>query len=97
MGDIEALTRPQLLALFARSTDAKERRAIQRRLQQLEEDQPPPAPALRKAPPMHEPEYRVSLRRLLPPTTRPWWSLEQIAETLDRANGEWNERKGERP
>jgi hypothetical protein len=88
--DLEQLDRPQLLGLFARTRDAPTRRAIQRRLQQID-DQPAPPP-VRKAPPMQELDFRHSVRRLLPPTTRAWWSLAQIAETLDRSTAEWNEK-----
>ncbi len=91
--DLEQLDRPQLLARF-RTADPVTRRAIQRRLQQLDE-QPAPPPA-RKAPPMQESQFRDSVRRLLPPTTRAWWSLAQIAETLDRSTAEWNETKGKK-
>ncbi len=41
---------------------------------------------------MQELDFRHSVRRLLPPTTRAWWSLAQIAETLDRSTAEWNEK-----
>ncbi len=45
---------------------------------------------------MQESQFRDSVRRLLPPTTRAWWSLAQIAETLDRSTAEWNETKGKK-
>jgi hypothetical protein len=90
--DLEQLDRPQLLGLFARTRDAPTRRAIQRRLQQID-DQPAPPP-VRKAPPMQELDFRHSVRRLLPPTTRTWWSLAQVTEALDRATAEHHERRG---
>jgi hypothetical protein len=88
--DLEALTADQLRGLFARTRDTTTRRAIQRRLQQLDTEPPPPAPP--KAPPMHEADFLRLFRRRLPPTTCAW-SLADITETLDRAAVEWNERK----
>lgn len=91
MTDLEALTADQLRVLYPRA-DARLRRAIARRLQQLD-NQPAPNPApARKAPAMHESEFRDSFRRLLPPTTRQWWSVDQITETLDRAMAERNSK-----
>lgn len=95
MTDLDALTADQLRALFARTRDATTRRAIQRRLQQLD-DQPPPAPPPPRKPQMHAPEFRDRLLGLRPPTTRPWWSLAQITDALDRTTVEWHDKKGKK-
>lgn len=87
--NLEALTAEQLRALHARTRDDAVRRAIKRRLQQID-DQPPPEP--RKAPQMQESEFRNLFRSRLPPTTCAW-SLQQITETLDRCTVEWHENR----
>ena len=45
---------------------------------------------------MQQAEYRSRLLALRPPTTRPWWSLAQITEALDRTTAEWHEQKGKK-
>lgn len=92
MTDLEALTADQLRALHVRTRDDVVRRAIKRRLQQLEDQPPPPPPA--NEPQMKKAEYRARLLALRPPTTRPWWSLAQIAEALDRTTAELNTKEG---
>lgn len=95
--DLDALTADQLRALHVRTTSDVVRRAIKRRLQQLADLPEPPAVT---RPPANEPqmkkaEYRSRLLALRPPTTRPWWSLAQITEALDRTTAEWHERSKE--
>ena len=92
MTDLETLTADQLRALHVRTTSDVVRRAIKRRLQQLA-DQPPAPPAPRKAPQMQESDFRGRFLALRPPTTRPWWSLAQITEALDRTTGEWHDER----
>lgn len=95
MIDLERLDADQLRALHVRTTSEVVRRAIKRRLQQLD-NQPPPKPEPRKLPEMQESGFRDRFLALRPPTTRPWWSLQQITETLDRTTAEWHERKGKK-
>ena len=88
--NLDHLTAEQLRALHARTRDDAVRRAIKRRLQQLD-DQPPQQPE-RKAPQMQESEFRNLFRSRLPPTTCAW-SLADITETLDRTTAEWHENR----
>lgn len=97
MTALDDLTAAELRAMHARTTSEPVRRAIKRRLQQLDNQTPPapPTPTPPKKPQMQESDFRDRFLALRPPTTRPWWSLAQIAETLDRTTAEWHERSKE--
>lgn len=90
--NLDHLTADQLRALHV-TADERTRRAIKRRLQQLD-DQPPQQPE-RKAPQMQESGFRDLFRSRLPPTTCAW-SLADITETLDRVTVEWHENRKKR-
>lgn len=95
---LDDLTADQLRALHARTTSEAVRRAIKRRLQALADLPEPPAVTTppRKAPQMQESEFRDRFLALRPPTTRPWWSLEQITDALDRTTAEWHDKEGKK-
>lgn len=96
MIDLDRLTADQLRSLFARTPDATTRRAIQRRLQQLDSQPPAPPPELRKLPQMQESGFRNRFLANRAPTTRPWWSLAQITDALDRTTAEWHDERKKR-
>lgn len=93
MTGLDGLTADQLRALHAHTTSEPVRRAIKRRLQQLA-DEPPAPPPPPRTPQMQQAEYRSRLLALRPPTTRQWWSLQQITEALDRTTAELNTKEG---
>lgn len=96
MTDLDALTADQLRALHVRTRDDVLRRAIKRRLQALADlPEPPAVTTPPRKPQMQESHFRDRFLALRPPTTRPWWSLAQITDALDRTTAEWHERSKE--
>jgi hypothetical protein len=74
---IETLTAEQLRALHAKARNEDTKRAIRRRLSEL--DNQPPAPKQVGL----QPGWERRVMQRLPPRTRTWWPLEDIATAVE--------------